>query len=406
MGSSFGRRGSAPAVALPRRAMPVLPSAMAVAEAAAEPTVTEERNNWPLLTTGILLVLIGLFWAEQKFAVDKASGFDPGLGTLIALGGMSRELVFVKGEWWRAFTATYLHGGLSHIIGNGIALFFAGRWLEKTIGRSWLAALFVLGGLGGSIGSLLLDPTNLVSVGASGAIMAMLATLFVISFDQLVAKNPGRVRMRVLFLLVPALMPDANSGVDVSAHVGGAITGGLLGFFLQAVWSEEQDAPDFKQVAAWIAGIGAALTVVSFALVWTHYSYAAEINAAIPETKMIAEADYPASYDDGVNRSSELVEKYPDDPRAHLFRALALIKVNDPVTAAEHLRIALSQKRILDDMPPQFTAMLQILLATVMLDEGRQEDARNTAAPACETAAEDGGLSDIMSQLKDRGVCP
>jgi len=53
------------------------------------------------------------------------------------LGGMMGNLVIERGEWFRLFTATLLHGNLEHIIFNGIAFWFAGSVLEKLLGRAW-----------------------------------------------------------------------------------------------------------------------------------------------------------------------------------------------------------------------------------------------------------------------------
>ena len=57
-------------------------------------------------------------------------------------------------------------------------LLMAGLVLETVLGRAWTAALFFLEALGGSILSIALNPPTMVSVGASGASVAMLAAAF------------------------------------------------------------------------------------------------------------------------------------------------------------------------------------------------------------------------------------
>ena len=52
---------------------------------------------------------------------------------------------------------------------NGVGLFLGGVVLEGLLGRAWLGALFVIGALGGSIASVLINDPGTVSVGASGA---------------------------------------------------------------------------------------------------------------------------------------------------------------------------------------------------------------------------------------------
>ena len=74
---------------------------------------------------------------------------------------------------------------------NGFCLYLAGRVLETLVGRSWLVVIFLVGALGGSVASLLINPPNLLTVGASGAIMALFAAIFTLSFrfENLVGFN-------------------------------------------------------------------------------------------------------------------------------------------------------------------------------------------------------------------------
>src|SRR5581483_4344349 len=117
--------------------------------------------------TAILIALTAVFFAELKYGVGPARALTPDHRTLIALGGLSADLVR-SGEWWRIFTAPMLHGSLEHIAMNGFALFLAGWFLEPLIGRRWYAAIFVIGALGGALGSLAANPPQIVTVGASG----------------------------------------------------------------------------------------------------------------------------------------------------------------------------------------------------------------------------------------------
>ena len=142
-------------------------------EVPAAPVQVQVQVPW--VTLGMLAVLVAGFVGELVFGVAPISGpLGPDIMTLVATGGLSRTLV-QSGEWWRFFTAAFLHGDLVHLIMNGVALLLAGWTLEPLIGRAWLLALFVLGALGGSAMSFAWNDPNVVSVGASGAIMGLLA---------------------------------------------------------------------------------------------------------------------------------------------------------------------------------------------------------------------------------------
>ena len=145
-------------------------------------------RSTPVLIWALLGVLAAVFTVELLFGVDHGgSAFEPSVGTLIALGGLNGTLVLHDGEWYRLFSAPLLHGGMVHLGMNGLALLISGGLLERLVGRAWLLALFAIGALGGSLMSLAINPPTLVSVGASGAIMGLLAAGLVLSLPA----SPG-----------------------------------------------------------------------------------------------------------------------------------------------------------------------------------------------------------------------
>src|SRR5580698_5506303 len=158
---SFGRRAPAREIAY---------AAPAETAAAASGIVTNSAASWPLMTFGIAAILLAIFVLELHVSVDPMPHLAVSLRDSVALGGVGPYYVFHEHEWWRIFTAPFLHGSVSHLLGNIVALIFAGVALERILGRAWLAALFMLGALGGSIGSLIYS-NAVAGVGASGALM-------------------------------------------------------------------------------------------------------------------------------------------------------------------------------------------------------------------------------------------
>src|SRR5262249_34164631 len=72
------------------------------------------------------------------------------------------------GEWWRLFTAAFLHYGPVHLALNMLALWWLGTPVEAALGRARYILLYVVAGLAGSTGALLINPDS-ITVGASGA---------------------------------------------------------------------------------------------------------------------------------------------------------------------------------------------------------------------------------------------
>src|SRR5262249_13520869 len=155
--------------------------------------------------------------AEQIFALGPVSGlFDLTPLSLAAVGGLNWNFVVKLGEWHRLLSAPFLHANLIHLVLNGIVLFFAGSRLDRVVGHAWFAMVSAAGGLAGACASLALNAANVVSVGASGAIVGVLAATFVCSFRFL----PGtaertRMQMTALQVLIPALIPLGTGGLTV-----------------------------------------------------------------------------------------------------------------------------------------------------------------------------------------------
>lgn len=363
------------------------------------------QSRIPFASLGILALLSFVFAIEMNHATPEAPG-TPSLDTLVALGGIGRALVFEHGQWWRIFTAPLMHGSVSHLVSNAIGLLLAGWLLESLIGRAWYIAIFVVGAVAGSIGSLLASDT-IVSIGASGAIMALLAAVLVwcIPFED--QARGKRLRRTAIWMFVSALLPSADGHVDLGAHLGGAVAGGLLGFLLQIFWPETEERPGHTQLAAYISVAGLALSVLSFAL--TAAFPTPKVGQEI-QLKLIPPSEIPHGTEEGIERSADLVRRYPDDPRGHLLHALSYLRLRQITDAQSEIRIAMAKS----DRPgirdlPDFRISLRLILAVTMSVQGRVGDAKAVLEPGdCERAAEPSatGLTPAYQQLRDTKICP
>ncbi len=177
---------------------------------AAEPTPPSLPERAPRVTVTLLALMALLFIAELVLSLGDISGLlQPDIQTLVGLGGSMRALV-LAGDWWRLLSSTLLHADLVHLVLNGICLFMAGVVLEQLVGHARTVVLFVLGGLGGSLLSLVLQKEGIVSIGASGAVMAMLAALLVLSRRIPSKEERQALQSQALRILVPSLIPIAT----------------------------------------------------------------------------------------------------------------------------------------------------------------------------------------------------
>ena len=364
----------------------------------------------PLATWGLLALLAAVFLGEQVFAVDPPSAFlTPGIGTLVALGGLHRALV-EAGETWRLVSAALLHGSLLHLLFNGIALLMVGRFLETLVGRAWFLAVFVLGAVGGAALSLVLNAPEVVSVGASGAIMGLLGAAFVTSFR--LPRGPERtgLQVNVAQMLVPSLLPlafghDAALGgraevqVDYGAHLGGALVGTVAGLALLRLWPHVQPLPRLRALAVAIALAGAVVAVFAFAQVAHGYGAAALDHRLIPDDQL------PRSRAEEHRHARDLLERFPHDPRAHMMEAQRLLEESGDFPGAEReLRAALAEKATLARFRPALAQRAQAMLALVLAAQERLDEARAAAAPACAAPAT-ADPTGLVARLRQRGLC-
>lgn len=183
--------------------------------------VRANQLRGPLLVTNALIAInVAIFVA----------GMGSGLSTrdsIITKGGLAGPLV-AAGDWWRIFSAGFLHANLIHIGLNMWVLYLLGQLMEPALGRLRFALVYVVALVAGSFGVLLLDP-NSYTVGASGAIFGLMGAAVAVMRSRGI--NPfatGIGTTIMLNLLITFTIP----GISIGGHVGGLIGGFVAGWLL------------------------------------------------------------------------------------------------------------------------------------------------------------------------------
>jgi membrane associated rhomboid family serine protease len=193
-------------------------------------TLTATRSGKPVVTYALLAVtsFIGLLQ------------LIPGIGDAI-----TSQLLFAAPylypsispypfEPWRLFTALFVHGGFIHLALNMLALWMLGQNLEPLLGRARYISLYLISGLGGSVMVAVLAPTT-ATVGASGAIFGLMASLLIIG------RHIGANVTGLLVILgVNFAFGFFVGGIAWQAHLGGAIVGALIALIFTRTKRPEQ----------------------------------------------------------------------------------------------------------------------------------------------------------------------
>ncbi|PFG29657.1 rhomboid family intramembrane serine protease [Paramicrobacterium agarici] len=130
-------------------------------------------------------------------------------------------------EPWRMLTVALVHSKsfILHVALNMYTLWIFGRMIEPMIGRWRFATLYIITAFGSSVGVLLLDNPLQPVVGASGAIFGLMGATLVIVHR--LGGNMTGLLVLVGINLVIGFIPGTN--IAWQAHLGGLITGALLG---------------------------------------------------------------------------------------------------------------------------------------------------------------------------------
>ena len=221
----------------------------------------------PFITPAIIFVTVAIYVA-MMIATRTLGNFD---SATLVVWGANYGLLITDGQWWRLLTSIFLHLNLLHIAINMWVLWSVGRITEKLYGRTKFAALYFVAGLSGSLLSIAWNP-EILSAGASGAIFGILGAFF-----AYLAHGGTRVPLAFMraHLLPTALFVIFNitdgmmqPGIDNAAHVGGLLSGLLLGWTLARPLDRNDVRPALSMQTAATAFIlaGGIIAVFAYAM--------------------------------------------------------------------------------------------------------------------------------------------
>jgi len=195
-----------------------------------------ENRAWPwqqpVLKPGFLFDWGSLAWALLACLFYWLSAHSD-----LRSVGLMDGFAVARGQWWRLFTAIWLHGDLAHLATNAsLGLLLLGLTMGRFgTGVGLLAAY--LAGAGGNLFAALISVQSHRSLGASGMVMGSLGLLAAQSLS--LWRQTPHARKYILSGLCGGVMLFVllalNPGTDVMAHLGGFLCGVLLGALLSRV---------------------------------------------------------------------------------------------------------------------------------------------------------------------------
>ncbi|MBN1269102.1 MAG: rhomboid family intramembrane serine protease [Kiritimatiellae bacterium] len=179
----------------------------------------------------LLIANIAVFFVVA--IADRATGrlFTHLLG--LSAAGLARGFV------WQPLTYMFLHGSAWHLFINMLVLFFMGRETERTMGTRHFVTMYLLSGVLGGIGWIIISRAAVPCVGASGAVFGVLG-----AFAALYPNRP--VTLLVMFVLpvtmkawvlvvvlglfeLAFLVSGVEGNIAYAAHLSGIVAGYVYG---------------------------------------------------------------------------------------------------------------------------------------------------------------------------------
>lgn len=189
-------------------------------------TTTPSYVNFYLIAANVLYFLF-VDWQGSTEDVD----------CMLQWGAMFRPAILEEGQYWRLFTAMFMHFGIRHLVNNMLILYVLGDNLERALGKFKYLFFYLFCGMSANGISLLWEiifPTShlVVSAGASGAIFGVIGGLLYV-----VGVNRGRLedlnsRQLVVMVLFSLYFGFTSTGVNNAAHIGGLISGIIMAMIL------------------------------------------------------------------------------------------------------------------------------------------------------------------------------
>ncbi|HVB74662.1 MAG TPA: rhomboid family intramembrane serine protease [Ktedonobacteraceae bacterium] len=187
-----------------------------------------------LIAINVLVYIVLLFFsATQGGGLQSLGGIDT--TTLYNFGAQVGSAIPGHNDFWRIFSAMFLHFNLLHIGLNMLSLFFIGPAVEVFYGKWRYLTIYLLSGIVGGIVTYFFAAPNSIAAGASGAIFGVFGALGVFYFINrraLGTYGSGAITNWVFWLGLNLVFGFSVAGIGIADHIGGLVAGIVIAALL------------------------------------------------------------------------------------------------------------------------------------------------------------------------------
>lgn len=177
-----------------------------------------------IIFTNIISLICILMYVIVGIYGNNFFNFD---ANVLAKFGANNILLVKNGEINRLLTCAFLHVGLIHLVVNMYSLRVIGPSVEGLIGKGKFVFIYLISAISASLMSLVFVDSNIVSVGASGAIFGLMGALLYFGYHYRLYLNDAIKTQIIPVILFNLIIGFMMPGIDNGAHIGGLIGGYL-----------------------------------------------------------------------------------------------------------------------------------------------------------------------------------
>jgi rhomboid protease GluP len=192
----------------------------------------EKQLIQTIIAANVVMFLLSLLMSRHGLRVtgNPMTFLSPDSQGLLLLGATGRIPIDNYHRWWTLCAASYLHGGLLHIVFNMLAFRQIASLIIREYGVHRMFVIYTASGIVGFLVSYLAGVA--LTIGASAAVCGLIGSALYYGkargglYGQAVYKHVGGWALGIV--LFGILIPGINNW----AHGGGMVAGALSGFML------------------------------------------------------------------------------------------------------------------------------------------------------------------------------
>jgi rhomboid protease GluP len=196
---------------------------------------TNRFTSWLVPDADNRVTSLLIYFHLLVFTAMVVSGVDAisPSGQNLLRWGANFKASTMNGESWRLLTSVFTHSSLLSLLVNMLALYCIGSVLEPLLGRISFLLVYIIAGICGSVLSLWWHDLS-ITAGAAGSVFGLYGVFVALLMPgrALPKESPILLLFSTAIFIVYNLAYDVKDGIDNASHIGGLMSGFVMGLML------------------------------------------------------------------------------------------------------------------------------------------------------------------------------